>query len=55
VLGLVAKCPDPKDRRRVFLRLTARAERKLAALSAVHRDELRRRAAALKTLLAAIG
>jgi len=55
VLGLVAKRPDPKDRRRVFLRLTARAERKLAALSAVHRDELRRRAAALKTLLAAIG
>ena len=55
VLGLVAKRPDPKDRRRIFLTLTARAERKLAALSAVHRDELRRRAAALKTLLAAIG
>jgi DNA-binding MarR family transcriptional regulator len=54
-LGLVAKRSDASDRRRVFLKLTARAERKLAALSAVHRDELRRRAGALKALLAAIG
>jgi DNA-binding MarR family transcriptional regulator len=54
VLGLVAKRADPADRRRVFLKLTAKAERKLEALSAVHRDELRRRASTLASLLAAI-
>lgn len=54
-LGLVTKRPDASDRRRVFLKLTALAERKLAALSAVHRNELRRRARALKALLGAIG
>jgi DNA-binding MarR family transcriptional regulator len=53
-LGLIAKHADPADRRRVFLKLTAKAERKLAALSAVHRDELRRRAGTLAALLAAI-
>jgi DNA-binding MarR family transcriptional regulator len=53
-LGLIAKHADPADRRRVFLKLTAKAERKLGALSAVHRDELRRRAGALAQLLAAI-
>lgn len=53
-LGLIAKHTDPADRRRVFLKLTAKAERKLGALSAVHRDELRRRAGALAQLLAAI-
>jgi len=53
-LGLIRKRADPKDKRRVFLQLTARAERKLAALSAVHRHELRRRAGALGALLAAI-
>jgi DNA-binding MarR family transcriptional regulator len=53
-LGLIRKRTDPADKRRVFLKLTARAERKLAALSAVHRDELRRRAGALGSLLAAI-
>jgi DNA-binding MarR family transcriptional regulator len=53
--GLVAKRADPRDRRRVVLTLTARAEARLAALSAVHRDELRRRAGALSLLLAAIG
>ena len=51
---LVAKRHDPKDRRRVVIKLTALAERKLAALSAVHRDELRRRGGALGLLLAAI-
>ena len=54
VLGLIVKHTDPADRRRVFLNLTARAEHKLAALSAAHRDELRRRAGALGSLLAAI-
>jgi DNA-binding MarR family transcriptional regulator len=53
-LGLIAKRVDPADRRRVFLTLTARAERKLEALSAVHRDELRHRASTLGSLLAAI-
>ena len=53
-LGLILKRADPQDRRRVVLKLTARAERKLAALSAVHRDELRRRAGALGLLLAKI-
>jgi DNA-binding MarR family transcriptional regulator len=53
-LGLIAKQADPADRRRVFLQLTAKAERKLAALSAAHRDELRRRAGAMGQLLKAI-
>ena len=53
--GLVSKHPDAVDRRRMNLRLTARAERKLEALSAAHRDELHRRAGALSLLLAAIG
>jgi len=54
-LDLLAKMPDPKDRRRVSLKLTRLAERKLAALSAAHREELRRRAGALRHLLAAVG
>jgi DNA-binding MarR family transcriptional regulator len=54
-LGLVAKRPDLTDGRRVTLRLTRLAERRLAALSAVHRDELRRRSGALRLLLTAIG
>lgn len=54
MLGLVTKRADPQDRRRVVLKLTARADRKLAALSAVHCDELRRRSGALGLLLAAI-
>jgi len=53
-LGLVAKRADPRDRRRVVLKLTARAERKRAALAAVHRDEWRRRAGTLGLLRAAI-
>ena len=53
-LGLVAKKSDPGDRRRVVLRLTARAEAVRAGLSVAHRDELRRRAGALGLLLAAI-
>ena len=55
ILGLVTKHPDRADRRRVTLTLTRQAERKLAALSAAHRDELRRRAGALKVLLSAMG
>jgi DNA-binding MarR family transcriptional regulator len=46
-LGLVTKTPDSDDRRRVSLALTKKAERKLETLSAVHREELRRRAPSL--------
>jgi len=53
-LGLVAKRADPRDKRRVVLKLTARAERKLAALSEVHRDELRRHTGSLGLLLTSI-
>ena len=40
--GLISRRPDPHDRRRQRLSLTAKGGRKLARLSAVHRDELRR-------------
>jgi DNA-binding MarR family transcriptional regulator len=53
-LGLVRRCPDPADRRRMVLRLTARAERKLAGLSVAHRDELRRLSGSLGPLLTAL-
>jgi DNA-binding MarR family transcriptional regulator len=46
-LGLVIKQADRADRRRVSLKLTRLAERKLATLSSAHRDDLRRRAGAL--------
>ena len=52
--GLVARQEDAADRRRVTLTLTKKAERLLAGLSAAHRDELRRLAPLLKTLLARI-
>lgn len=52
--GLVARQDDATDRRRVTLTLTKKAERLLAGLSAAHRDELRRLAPLLKTLLARI-
>jgi len=40
--GLVQRVVDPGDARRAILRLTPAGERKLAALSLAHRDELRR-------------
>jgi DNA-binding MarR family transcriptional regulator len=52
--GLVKRHRDLRDRRRMGLRLTARAERKLAGLSAAHRDELRRLSGTLGPLLAAL-
>jgi DNA-binding MarR family transcriptional regulator len=52
--GLVRRRRDPRDRRRMGLRLTARAQRKLAGLSATHRDELRRLSGTLGPLLAAL-
>lgn len=49
--GLLRRKADPVDGRRVMLTLTTRASRSLAALSAIHRDELRRLSADLKPLL----
>jgi len=51
---LIARIRDGKDRRRVHLRLSPGAERKLAALSRVHRAELRRFSRALAPLLRAL-
>lgn len=48
---LVIRIPDPDDRRRMRLKLTPRADAKLAALSQVHRAELRRFSAALAPFL----
>jgi DNA-binding MarR family transcriptional regulator len=53
-LKLIARIPDPKDRRRVHLKLTPHAETRLAALSQIHRAELRRFSAVLAPLLAAL-
>jgi len=53
-LKLVARVADPADRRRMRLRLTKRAEAKLAALSQIHRAELRRFSSVLAPLLAAL-
>jgi DNA-binding MarR family transcriptional regulator len=53
-LKLVARSRDAQDRRRVRLRLTPRAERKLAALSRVHRAELRRFSHVMAPLLAVL-
>ena len=52
--GLLRRKADPRDGRRVTLALTARAGRLLAALSAIHRDELRRLSSDLKPLLARV-
>jgi DNA-binding MarR family transcriptional regulator len=40
-LGLVRRRPNERDRRQVFVALTARGERLLARLSAAHREEIR--------------
>jgi DNA-binding MarR family transcriptional regulator len=49
--GLVERLHDGLDQRRVLLRLTAMAERRLAALSSAHLDELSRIKPVLKQLL----
>jgi DNA-binding MarR family transcriptional regulator len=51
---LVIRSPDPDDGRRICLKLTPRAEAKLAVLSQTHRAELVRFTAALAPLLAAL-
>ncbi len=53
--GYLVRRADPLDRRRAILSLTAGAEQALAALSAVHRAELRRIAPLLKPLLSQLG
>jgi DNA-binding MarR family transcriptional regulator len=50
-LGLVERAADPDDRRRVHLAPTAKGERRVARLAAVHRDELQQTAATLRALL----
>jgi DNA-binding MarR family transcriptional regulator len=49
--GLVRRRPDPDDHRVVRLELTARGGRQLAAVAALHREELRRLGAELAPLL----
>lgn len=48
---LVKRQPGATDRRQVYLTLTARSERVLSELSSVHKEQLRRLAPELKTLL----
>jgi DNA-binding MarR family transcriptional regulator len=50
--GLISKLPSERDRRKVRLTLTAKAEALLARLSAVHLDELRSLEPALTAALA---
>ena len=50
--SLVRRQAGARDRRQVMIRLTSRAERLLARLSAAHRAELERLAPLLQTLLA---
>jgi DNA-binding MarR family transcriptional regulator len=53
--GLVERRPGESDHRRVEISLTAKAERALRDLSAVHLAELRERRALLRTLLSRLG
>ena len=50
-LGLLRRKPDPEDGRRVRVALTAKAERRLADLSATHLEEIRRLGPSLGMLL----
>lgn len=53
--GLVERQRSATDRRRVALMITPRGEKLLGALSAAHRDELRRMRPLLIELLASLG
>ena len=53
--GLVVTHDDPGDRRRQHLALTPAGEDKLAALSLLHRDELRRFRTEMAAVLAELG
>jgi DNA-binding MarR family transcriptional regulator len=50
-MGLAQRTVDPGDRRRVHVRPTAKGDRQVARLAAVHRDDLQARAVTLKRLL----
>jgi DNA-binding MarR family transcriptional regulator len=52
--ALITREPDAADRRRVRLKLTGAAERRLGRLSASHLDELQRLCPALLNLLGAV-
>jgi DNA-binding MarR family transcriptional regulator len=49
--NLVRRQPDPRDRRRTNLALTAHGEKVLENLSAAHREQLRRIGPEIETLL----
>jgi DNA-binding MarR family transcriptional regulator len=49
--GLIAREPSPEDRRKVYLRLSAKGDRVLEKLAEVHREELRRIGPQLEALL----
>jgi DNA-binding MarR family transcriptional regulator len=49
--ALVAREPSPEDRRKVYLRLTAKGDKVLEKLAEVHREELRRIGPQLEELL----
>jgi len=53
--GLVTRRPDSSDRRRLLLKLTAKAERTLRALSLAHLREIRQTAPALQEILGSLG
>ena len=53
--GHLARRADPRDRRRTLLALTASGEQALAGLAAAHRQELRRVAPLLKSVLGRLG
>ena len=53
--GLVVRSEDPLDARRVLLALSAEGEEKLAELSRIHRNELRRFRTELDALLTYLG
>jgi DNA-binding MarR family transcriptional regulator len=50
-LGLIERTADPDDRRRVRLTPTAKGERRVGRLAALHRDELEQSAVMLRELL----
>lgn len=50
--GYLKRANDAADKRRIILMLTKKGENALAALTAAHRDELRRLTPLLKPLLA---
>ena len=50
-LGLIKRVADPLDARRVLVKLTAKGEQKLRALSRIHLQELRAASPALSRIL----